>query len=145
MPCRVILGGLLPFLITLASCGNGDAAGAKGVVAAPERLPGGGTVHLVRVAAGGEEPGFLPSRVTLRAGDAIRFVNTSRHPEAVGFDPARVPAGSYEALARQGAFHPPLLVNPGDYFQLSFEGALPGRYRFHSLAGGVAGTAIVTE
>jgi plastocyanin len=106
-----------------------DSALALGAPAA-----GDGTVHLVRLVARGDQYAFEPAEVTIRPGDVVRFVQTGHQPEAVVFDTAQLPPSGVEVLRREGALAGPLLTTPGATWDVHFEGAPAGSYRFASIA-----------
>jgi plastocyanin len=141
----------LVLLCALAACGE---QGEKGAAAVPEpadtsllaRLDSGEGVHLVRLVARGAEYAFEPREIRARPGDIVRFVHTGYQPESVAFDPEETPPGGDEFLHQAEIVRGPLLTRPGQVYDISLEGAVPGRYGFYSVpheAYGMRGVLIV--
>lgn len=109
------------------------AAGAAGAVAA---APATGTVHEVKMI--GDEKGyrFEPATITVKQGDAIKYINVSGGPHNVAFDPAQIPA---DVQAQLNANMPnpasqlssPLLTQPNEAYTISFAKVKPGTYEAH--------------
>jgi plastocyanin len=96
---------------------------------------------------------FEPSAITLKAGDAIKFINVIGFPHNVGFDPATTPADVQPQLAANmpgektlGALEGPLMMTANETYVISFANIKPGTYNFHCtphLALGMKGTITV--
>jgi plastocyanin len=94
---------------------------------------------------------FKPSMVTIKAGQAVKFVTVSGGPHNVTFDSQDIPAGAAATLDQnmpnqQAKLTGPLVTNPNDTYTISFKGAKPGAYKFYCLPHqslGMQGTIIV--
>jgi plastocyanin len=127
------------------------AAGAAGAAVAPAPATG----KTVEVKMIGDEKGyrFEPSNITIKSGDAIKFINVSGGPHNVGFDPATVPPAVQPQLSANmpgdhsmGPLEGPLLLQPNETYTISFAKIPPGTYPFHCtphLALGMKGTITV--
>jgi plastocyanin len=132
----------------MSGCGGGDRASSDtGAAAQPApgtttgsvattgtaAAPATGTVHEVRMV--GDERGYRyePTNITVKAGDAIKWVMVSGAPHNVAFQ--NVPA---DARAQLSANMPnqisdlssPMFLNPNETYQVSFAGVKPGRYEY---------------
>jgi plastocyanin len=119
----------------------GAATSSAGSVAA--KPPTGKTVKVQMV---GDEKGYRenPLNVTVKAGDAVQWVNVSGGPHNVSFWPDSIPAGTAEQLAanmpaqtstgptqKLGDLVGPLLTAANDTYTISFAGLKPGVYRYY--------------
>lgn len=140
--------GLLAPLALAAACGSPAADDAVAAAADEQVLPlaqlgtasGEGTVHLVRVGQEGVRYRFAPAELTIRQGDILRFVQTGRQPETIVWDAA---PGAVPGLEQAQS---PVLVDPGDVWEVNFGEVPPGRYGFYSLphrSFGMEGAVIV--
>ncbi|HEV2644582.1 MAG TPA: plastocyanin/azurin family copper-binding protein [Candidatus Elarobacter sp.] len=118
---------------TTATAAAPAAAPAAGAVAA---APITGTTHEVKMI--GDEKGyrFEPASITIKEGDAIKYVNVTGGPHNVAFDPALVPADVKAQLSanmpeQQGELSGKLLVAPNDSYTVSFGKIKPGTYEAH--------------
>jgi len=109
------------------------AAPAAGAVAA---APVTGATHEVKMI--GDEKGyrFEPAEITIKAGDAIKYVNVTGGPHNVSFDPAAVPADVKAQLAANmpnttSELSSPMLVQPNEAYTISFGNIKPGTYEAH--------------
>jgi plastocyanin len=107
------------------------------------------TVNMVGDAKGYR---FEPANITVKQGDAIKFVVVSGGPHNVAFDPATIPAdvkGQLDAnmgTDKMGELSSNMKMNPGESFTVSFGNIKPGQYPFHCtphLALGMKGTITV--
>jgi len=132
-----------------ASTAAAPAAGAAGAATAAPA-----TGKTVEVKMLGDDKGyrFDPANITVKAGDAIKFVNVSGGPHNVAFDEATVPADSKAQLdanmpgAHMGPLSGPLVSNPNEAYTVSFANVKPGSYDFHCtphLAMGMKGKVTV--
>ncbi len=121
--------GLLAPLALAAACGSPAADDAVAAAADEQVLPlaqlgaasGEGTVHLVRVGQEGVRYRFAPAELTIRQGDILRFVQTGRQPETIVWDAA---PGAVPGLEQAQS---PVLVDPGDVWEVNFGEVPPGR------------------
>ncbi|MEX2179865.1 MAG: plastocyanin/azurin family copper-binding protein [Gemmatimonadaceae bacterium] len=125
----------------LGACGGGDKAGAgdtTGGTASPAggavtAAPATGTVHEVRML--GDERGYRydPVDITIKQGDAIKWIMISGAPHNVAF--TNVAA---DARAQLSANMPnqlsdlssPMLLNLNESYEVSFAGVKPGKYEY---------------
>lgn len=138
---------LMAAFAALSACGGGDRAGTDtsavgatgaaatgagtGGTAAP--APATGTVHEIRML--GDERGYRydPVDITIKRGDAIKWVMISGAPHNVAFQ--NVPP---DARAQLSANMPnqlsdlssPMLLNPNETYQMSFANVKPGKYNY---------------
>ena len=131
-----------------ASTAAAPAAGAGAATAAPA------TGKTVEVKMLGDDKGyrFDPANVTVKAGDAIKFINVSGGPHNVAFDDATVPGDVKSQLdanmpgTHMGPLSGPLVSNPNEAYTVSFANIKPGSYDFHCtphLAMGMKGKVTV--
>jgi plastocyanin len=154
MRCRMIALGC-GFVI--AACSPGEVAdddetpadiaeATSTALSAP--AAGSGALYFIRLVARPDHYAFHPQEVRVRPGDVVRFVNTDHQPESIAFDRFQVTPEAREFVEREGLQAGPLLTGPGDYFDVSFDGAPPGTYPFSSAAHrehGMTGRVIVAE
>jgi plastocyanin len=85
---------------------------------------------------------FVPADITVKAGDAIEFVNVSGGPHNVAFKPEDLPNDVAKQLDanmpaqadnqnKMGTLSGPLLTTPNVTYKISFAGIKPGKYPFH--------------
>jgi plastocyanin len=81
---------------------------------------------------------FEPNTITLKAGDAIKFINVVGFPHNVGFDSTTVPADVRAQLAANmpgehalGPLDGPMLMQPNEGYTISFAKIKAGTYAFH--------------
>jgi plastocyanin len=119
---------------------GGAAAAPAGAPAAGAVAPAPATGKTVEVKMVGDEKGyrFEPANITVKSGDAIKFVNVSGGPHNVGFDPATVPPAVQPQLSANmpgdhsmGPLEGPLLLQPNETYTISFAKIPPGTYPFH--------------
>jgi plastocyanin len=145
---------LLASAALLSACGGGDKGAADTSKAAPTpaattpaaapaaaapgvpKIEATGKTHEVKMV--GDEKGyrFEPAELTIKAGDAVKFIMVTGGPHNVAFDPTTVPAESKAQLdgnmdQKMAELSSPLLMNPNEAYTLSFGGIKPGKYPFH--------------
>jgi plastocyanin len=94
---------------------------------------------------------FDPANISIKSGQAVKFVMISGGPHNVAFDPATVPADSKDQLnanmvGQMSELSSALVMNPNESITISFGGIKPGSYPFHCtphLAMGMKGTITV--
>jgi len=146
---------LLAGAMLVGACGGGDktneTAGATTVGSAAEQapvagattetapagavaaMPATGQTHTVNMVMEGTTYKFVPADITVKQGDAIKFVMVSGAPHNVAF--TDVPA---DAKAQLDANMPEkvaelagkMLMNPNEEYVISFAGVKPGTYNF---------------
>ena len=161
---------LLAGAAVIGACGGGDkakdstatpapsaaapAAGpATGAAPASSVAPAAATGDTVTVKMIGDDKGyrFDPANVSIKSGQAVKFVMISGGPHNVAFDPATVPADSKDQLnanmpGQISELSSPMLMNPNEAYTISFGNVKPGTYPFHCtphLAMGMKGTITV--
>jgi plastocyanin len=144
---------LLASAAVLGACGGGGekaadtSAKAPAAAANPAPAAPAPTSTVPKVAATGatkeikmigDDKGyrFEPADVTIKAGDALKFVMVSGGPHNVVFDgetmapdvKAQLDANMDQKLAELSS---PMLMNPNEAYVVSFGGVKPGKYTFH--------------
>ena len=120
---------------TTAGASSTTTGGATGgaVAAAPVT----GTTHTVNMVGDAKGYRFEPANVTVKQGDAIKFVVVSGGPHNVAFDPATIPADVKPQLDanmgsdKMGELSSNMKMNAGDAVTVSFGKIKPGQYPFH--------------
>src|SRR5437763_5781008 len=110
-----------------------------------------GTTHVVKMLGDAKGYRFSPARLTISAGDRVRFVVTSGAPHNVAFDDASIPADMREQLDsnmddKTSPLTGDLKMNAGDSFTVSFAKIKPGTYPYYCTphrAVGMTGVIIV--
>lgn len=96
-----------------------------------------GTTHTVNMIGDAKGYRFEPANVTVKQGDAIKFVVVSGGPHNVAFDPATIPPDVKPQLDanmgsdKMGELSSNMKMNPGDAVTVSFGKIKPGQYPFH--------------
>ena len=108
------------------------AAAAGGVA----KIPATGATHEVKMIGDDKGYRFDPANLTIKSGDAVKFVMITGGPHNVAFDPSTVPAASKAQLDanmdnKMSELSSPLLLNPNEAYTVSFGGVKPGQYPFH--------------
>lgn len=112
-----------------APTGAAPAAGALAKIAAT------GTTHTVKMVGDDKGYRYEPANLTIKSGDAVKFVMVSGGPHNVAFEPAAVPADSKAQLDanmdnKMSELSSPLMMNPNEEYTVSFGGIKPGVYPF---------------
>jgi plastocyanin len=87
---------------------------------------------------GSTRAAYEPSRLTIKSGTTVRFINQSGGPHNVTFYADSIPSGAAAAL-RAGMPNPmsdltgPLLTTPNQTYDVSFSGAPAGTYKAYCL------------
>lgn len=123
-----------------AAAGSSSTAGATGT-AAPAT---GKTVVVNMTMTDPSHPRFDPASVTVKQGDAIKWVLKSGAPHNIAFDSAKAPANVKAQLSANmpNQMQPlmgPLMMNPGDSYTVSFAKIPPGKYYYYCLPHGALG------
>ena len=124
-----------------ATTATPPSTGAAAPAAAPApgglaKIPATGATHEVKMIGDDKGYRFEPANLTIKSGDAVKFVMVSNGPHNVVFDPGAIPAGSKAQLdanmdAKMSELSGPLLINPNEAYIVSFGGVKPGQYAFH--------------
>ncbi len=123
-------------VLVVAACGGEKpAAPAAGPVGA---TPATGTVHEVQMTQVGAEYRFVPADITIKSGDAVKFVNVQAMAHNVQFYADSIPAGAAGVLDanmpnRMGPLASNLILAQGETYSISFAGAPKGEYHFTCL------------
>jgi plastocyanin len=158
--------------LVLAACGgekggSGDSAAPAGDTApaaapAPDAgaapaggtataAPATGTTHEVKMIGDDKGYRFEPANVTVKAGDAVKFVMVSGGPHNVAFEEASIPAAGKAQLAANIPNSPAplqseMVMNPDQNITISFANVAPGTYNYNCtphLAMGMKGVITV--
>jgi plastocyanin len=142
---------LLTSAAVLGACGGGEkkadttAAAIPPAAAAPAAAPAAGgkapiaaTGDTVTIKMIGDDKGyrFEPANVTIKTGQAVKFVMITGGPHNVSFDPATTPAAGKDQLnanmtGQISELSSPMLMNPNEAYTISFGGVPAGKYDFH--------------
>ena len=143
---------LLTSAAVLGACGGGGekkadstAAATPPAAGAPTAAPAAGgkapiaaTGDTVTIKMVGDDKGyrFEPAAVTIKTGQAVKFVMVAGGPHNVMFDPATTPAASKDQLnanmvGQISELSSPMLMNPNEAYTISFGGIAPGTYNFN--------------
>jgi plastocyanin len=143
---------LIAGAFVLGACGGGDSSTtttdsatqtpaattpstttpATGAVA---KAPHTGKVHEVRMTGDGTKYQFEPADITIKQGDAIKWIMVSGGPHNVAFDPAEIVAAAKPQLManmdnQMSELSGPLLQNAGEEYTISFANVPPGKYNY---------------
>ncbi len=135
-----------PAASTPAPAAATPAAGAVAKVAAT------GATHEIKMIGDDKGYRFEPADVTIKSGDAVKFIMVSGGPHNVSFDPATITDASSKAQLdanmdqKMSELSSPMMMNPNEAYVISFGGVKPGKYDFHCtphLAMGMKGSITV--
>jgi plastocyanin len=121
--------------LALVACGKGGEKPAE-PAAQPAAAPAvTGTTHEVAMDFDGKKAGFTPAALTIKAGDAVKFVVKSGPPHNVAFYADSIPTGAAEVLGKamaetMGPLTGPMKVGIGESYEINFAGAPSGNYRY---------------
>jgi plastocyanin len=144
---------LLASAAVLGACGGGEKPAADTTKAPPAAAtptpatPASPAGNLAPIAATGDTVSvkminddkgyrFDPANITIKSGQAVKFIMVSGGPHNVAFDPATVPADSKDQLnanmvGQMSELSSALVMNPNEAITISFGGIKPGTYPFH--------------
>jgi plastocyanin len=120
-----------------------DSAANAAAVATPgagtgsvAMAPATGQVHEVKMLV--DDAGnykFDPANITVKQGDAVKWVMVSGGPHNVQFDEATVPAGAKDQLRANmpnmlTELGSPMMMNNGETYQISFASVPAGKYPY---------------
>jgi plastocyanin len=126
-------------VLIVAACGGGEKPAEQAAApAAPAAAPMTGTVHEVQMAQVGADYKFVPADITIKSGDAVKFVNQQAMAHNIQFYPDSIPAGAAAILDanmpnRMGPLAANLIMAQGETYTISFAGAPVGLYKFTCL------------
>jgi plastocyanin len=112
---------------------TGQPAGAGGATGAQQATGQTHTVRMLLDAQGAYR--FDPDRITIKRGDAVKWVMVSGGPHNVQFDASGIPAGAQTQLSanmpRQATpLGSPMMMNPNEDYTVSFAGVPAGTYNY---------------
>jgi plastocyanin len=116
--------------------------------------PATGTTHEVRMVVNARgEYRYEPQDITVRAGDAVRWLMVSGGPHNVHFQRDQIPQGAEGQLSanmpdKQGDLMSPMFMNEGESYTVSFANLPAGTYHYvcdPHLALGMVGNVIVQQ
>jgi plastocyanin len=131
-----------------AAPSTNTAAPAAGAVA---KAPATGKTWEVKMIGDGTTYKFEPADITIKQGDAVKWIMVSGGPHNVAFDPAEINAAAKPQLTanmdnQMSELSGPLLQNPNEEYTISFANVPAGKYNYHCtphLAMGMKGTITV--
>ena len=145
---------LLASAVLLGACGGGentasdtsDAAtgGAAAQTPPAGQAPAGGNAtpqqptgqtHTVRMVGDAQGYRFEPANITVKRGDAVKWVMVSGAPHNVAFDANAIPGGAQAQLSanmpnQQGPLSSPMMMNANEEYTVSFAGLPAGAYNY---------------
>jgi plastocyanin len=148
---------LLASAMLLSACGGGGdnanagvTAGATGAAtqqpagAQPGATPAGGAAsaqqatgqtHTVRMVGDAQGYRFDPANITVKRGDAVKWLMVSGGPHNVSFDANGIPGGAQAQLSanmpnQQGPLASPMMMNANEEYTVSFAGVPAGAYNY---------------
>jgi len=106
--------------------------------AAPATEPAGPVVEVKMTGNGTSVAAFEPSKLTIKTGTTVRFLNVSGGPHDVAFFADSIPKGGADALKKgmpnpMGDLTGPFLTQPNEKYDVSFAGAPAGVYKGYCL------------
>jgi plastocyanin len=134
---------LVASAIMFAACGGSETtpatdAAAPAVEAAPATLaPATGTVHEIKMVGDDKGYRFEPAALTIKTGDAVKFVAVSGFPHNVAFNGATLSAtvkaqlDANFGIGRAGELMSAMYVTANEGFTLSFANIPAGSYEFN--------------
>jgi plastocyanin len=128
---------------TAVGCGGDKKSAASQAeaatpVAAPAAAstaqPTGAVVEVKMTGNGTSQAAFEPSKLAIKTGTTVRFINVSGGPHNVAFYGDSVPKGGADALKKgmpnpMGDLTGPFLTQPNEKYDVSFAGAPAGVYK----------------
>lgn len=94
-----------------------------------------GQTHTVRMVGDASGYKFVPDKITIKRGDAVKWVMVSGGPHDVQFQADQLPAGAQTQLAanmpnQAGPLTSPMMMNPNEDYTVSFAGVPAGSYPY---------------
>ena len=129
---------------TAVACGGDKKSSASQAEAAtptpalsatPASTEAAGAVVEVKMTGNGtSQASFEPTKLTIKAGTTVRFINVSGGPHNIAFYGDSVPKGGADALKKgmpnpMGDLTGPFLTQPNEKYDISFAGAPAGVYK----------------
>ena len=102
--------------------------------AAPAAEPAGVVVEVKMTGNGTSVAAFEPSKLSIKTGTTVRFINVSGGPHNVAFYADSIPKGGADALKKgmanaMGDLTGPFLTQPNEKYDVAFAGAPAGVYK----------------
>ena len=122
---------------TTTTTAGGAASTTAGTTGAAAAAPITGTTKTVNMVGDAKGYRFEPANITVKQGDAIKFVVLSGGPHNVAFDPATIPPDVKPQLDanmgsdKMGELSSSLKTNNGESVTVSFGKIKPGQYPYH--------------
>src|SRR5437773_12382942 len=118
----------------IVACGSDKksaASQAEAATPAPAAAPAGAVVEVKMTGNGTSVAAFEPSKLTIKTGTTVRFINVSGGPHDVAFFADSIPKGAADALKKgmpnpMGDLTGPFLTQPNEKYDVSFAGAPEG-------------------
>ena len=123
-------------VLIVAACGGGEKPAEQ--AAAPAAATATGMVHEIQMTQVGAEYRFVPAEMSIKSGDAVKFVNAQAMAHNIQFYADSIPAGGAAILDanmpnRMGPLASNLILAQGETYTISFAGAPAGMYKFTCL------------
>ena len=142
---------LLTSAAVLGACGGGEnkaadttkvapAAPAAAAPAAPTstvpKVAATGATHEIKMVGDDKGYRFEPADITIKQGDAVKFIMVTGGPHNVAFDAEGMAPDAKAQLdanmdQKMSELSSPMLMNPNEAYIVSFGGVKPGKYTFH--------------
>jgi len=95
-----------------------------------------GATHEIKMVGDDKGYRFEPADITIKEGDAVKFVMVSGGPHNVSFDAEGMAPDAKAQLdanmdQKTSELSSPMLMNPNEAYVVSFGGVKPGKYTFH--------------
>ena len=130
----------------LAACGGDKKSSASqaeaatrapssaSTAAAEPAAPASAIVEVKMTGNGTSQAAFEPSKLTIKTGSTVRFINVSGGPHNIAFYGDSIPKGAADALKKgmpnpMGDLTGPFLTQPNEKYDIAFTGAPAGTYR----------------
>src|SRR5881392_3801817 len=109
-------------------------APAEAATPAPAAAPAGAVVEVKMTGNGTSVAAFEPSKLSIKTGTTVRFINVSGGPHNVAFYADSIPKGGADALKKgipnaMGDLTGPFLTQPNEKYDVAFAGAPAGVYK----------------
>ena len=125
----------------IVACGGDKksaASQAEAATPAPAAAPAGAVVEVKMTGNGTSVAAFEPSKLSIKTGTTVRFINVSGGPHNVAFYADSIPKGGADALKKgmpnpMGDLTGPFLTQPNEKYDVSFAGAPAGVYKGYCL------------
>jgi plastocyanin len=110
----------------------GQPAGAGGATGAQQAT---GQTHTVRMVGDAQGYRYEPANITIKRGDAVKWVMVSGGPHNVQFDANGIPSGAQAQLSanmpnQATPLGSPMMMNPNEDYTVPFAGVPAGTYNY---------------